>query len=39
MNLFHALAQSESTSGTKSFMAWHKLFQRLELLKQFLNKL
>ena len=37
--LFHALAQSESTSGTKGFMAWHKVFQRQKQLKQFFNKL
>ena len=32
--LFHALEQSEPTSGTKSFMTWNKVFQRQKQLKQ-----
>ena len=39
MNLFLSEAQLVSVKGTKCFPEGNKLFQRLEQLKQFLNKL
>lgn len=39
MNLFLSEAQRVSLKGTKCFLTGNKLFQRLEQLKQFLNKL
>ena len=37
--LCHTMKRSVSRGGTKCFMAWNKVFQRLKHLKQLSNRL